>query len=275
MIEDFDHTLEKLLQLEFGKPLPFDLSFTAPDREFRPVSTTNSTLNCYLYEIGEDRLLRNLQPELRRNPDGTLETQHGPSRIKLSYCITAWSPAAVGTGHDPVLDEHALLSSVMVALMRYPVLPSEALTGNLADVEPVPTATLFGEALRSRDFWNAIGGTLRPALDYTATVSVPFDKGKTGPMVSMLRFTVGKGAALYVIGGTVRTAGTPPMPVAGAWVRLQETAATTVAGDDGSFSFGSIREGSYTLVARAVGFQERVRTVNVPGGDYDLELTGL
>src|SRR5207253_3513767 len=86
MIEDFDHTLEKLLQLEFGKPLPFDLSFTAPDREFRPVSTNNRTLNCYLYEINEDRALRNQQPTLRRTVTGLIETQYAPSRVKLSYC---------------------------------------------------------------------------------------------------------------------------------------------------------------------------------------------
>ena len=55
VISDLDKTLKQLFQSEFGTSLPFDLSFAIPDKNFTPVSKTHTTLDCYLYEINEDR----------------------------------------------------------------------------------------------------------------------------------------------------------------------------------------------------------------------------
>ncbi len=110
VISDLDRTLEQLFLLEFGNPLTFDLSFALPDKNFKPLSQTRSTLNCYLYEINEDRELRNIEPILRRNADGTIDRLPAPTRVKLSYCITAWSPAQATPAGGPELDEHTLLS---------------------------------------------------------------------------------------------------------------------------------------------------------------------
>lgn len=45
MISYFARTLDAILEREFGTPLPFDLSFAMPDKEFLPTGalvTTNS-----------------------------------------------------------------------------------------------------------------------------------------------------------------------------------------------------------------------------------------
>ena len=84
VISDLDKTLKQLLQLEFGTSLPFDLSFAIPDKNFTPVSKTRTTLDCYLYEINEDRELHSVVPILQRNIDGTIDRVQPPTRIKLS-----------------------------------------------------------------------------------------------------------------------------------------------------------------------------------------------
>src|SRR3954468_16072350 len=106
MIDDLDRSLQKLFELEFGKPLPFDLSFAIPDKTFTPVSTQRSTLNCYLYDIREDRELLDAGQYFERLQGGSYSLNSAPCRVRASYCITAWSPAEVTPSVDPHLDEH-------------------------------------------------------------------------------------------------------------------------------------------------------------------------
>jgi hypothetical protein len=275
VIHEFDAALTRLLQVEFGKPLPFDVSFAVPNHEFAPVSSERATLNCYLYEVAEDRALRNLEPFHRPAGGGIVRTERPPARVRLSYCLTAWSPAARDGGRDPALDEHALLGAVMMALLRHPTLPATVLEGGLAGTEPIPTAFIVSEGLKSRDFWNAVGGTLRPALEYTATISMPFERPVTAPMAASITVEVLGGSPLHTIGGIVRTAADPAQAIAGAWVRLSETGETAVTDSSGAFRIARLRGGEYTIAARAVGFREATRTVRVPGGDYDLQLGGV
>jgi hypothetical protein len=76
-----------------------------------------------------------------------------------------------------------------------------------------------------------------------------------------------------VIGGIVRdNAGAP---VAGAWVRLDETGEETHTTVSGEFIFSRAPRGAgYTLHAQAVGIGMTQRTVDVPSvtGEYDLSL---
>src|SRR6266496_4059834 len=120
VISELDKTLKQLLLSEFGTSLPFDLSFAIPDKNFMPVSKTRTTLDCYLYEINEDRELRSVAPILQRNIDGTIDKAQPPTRIKLSYCVTAWSPAQPTPDGEPQLDEHTLLSQLLEVLLKYP-----------------------------------------------------------------------------------------------------------------------------------------------------------
>ena len=87
-----------------------DLFASARERSSHEIETL-------LYEINEDRELRSVAPILQRKSDGTIDKELPPARIKLSYCITAWSAAPqtpdVGPNtpeQGPQLEEHMLLS---------------------------------------------------------------------------------------------------------------------------------------------------------------------
>lgn len=277
VISDLDKTLEELFLLEFGDPLTFDLSFALPDRNFKPPSQTRSTLNCYLYEINEDRELRNLEPILRRNPDGTIDRLPAPTRVKLSYCVTAWSPAQETPGAGPEFDEHALLSQALQVFLKYPLLPASTLQGSLVGQEPLPYTTIIlpDSSKATSDFWSAIGGQLRPSLEYKVTVSLPYQPVVSGPMVTTLNLGLVGDQPFYTIGGTIWDANTPPSPIVAAWVRLDQTGQISVSDEDGHFLIERIAAGNYTLTARAVGFQEGSRIITVPtqSGSYDMHLT--
>ncbi|MDJ0597821.1 MAG: Pvc16 family protein [Crocosphaera sp.] len=282
MISDFDRTLEKLLEREFGTPLPFDLSFAMPKKEFTPISTDKNTLNCYLYDISEDRELRRVDPLLSRNPDGTVENTPAPARIRLSYCITAWSPAQTTPATEPELDEHRLLSQVLKVLLKYPVLPADVLVGTLIGQEPLlPTTVVMPSDKKSTsEFWNAVGGQLRPSLDYGVTISLVYQPAITGPMVTtgitsyQPDLHTGQADEWIQIGGYVTDNATSPHPIANAWVLLTETGQTKITDNEGRFSFGRLRQGNYTLRVRAVDYQEGGRPIQVPAssGEYNVQL---
>jgi len=282
MISDFDRTLENLFKRELGSSLPFDLSFAMPKKDFAPISTDKNTLNCYLYDISEDRELRSVEPLLQRQPDGTVETTPAPARIKLSYCITAWSPAQTTPAIAPELDEHRLLSQVLVVLLKYPMLPADVLVGMLAgQAPPLPTTVVMPSDKKSAsEFWNAIGGQLRPSLDYSVTLSFAYQPAITGPMVTT-------GITAYrpdlhasqvdewiQIGGYVTDNAASPHPVANAWVLLTETGQAEITDPEGRFTFNRLKQGTYTLRVRAINFQEGNRPIQVPSptGEYSVKL---
>jgi Pvc16 N-terminal domain/CarboxypepD_reg-like domain len=279
VISDLDKTLKQLFQSEFGTTLPFDLSFAIPDNNFTPMSQKQTTLDCYLYEINEDRELRSVTPMLQRNIDGTIEKELPPARIKLSYCITAWSPAQPTPDGEPQLDEHTLLSQVLEVLLKYPTLPGGILQGTLAGQDPLPctTAVLPDTSKSTSDFWSAIGGQLRPSVDYKVTVSLTYQTPSKGPMVTTMVTSFGSEGPFYTIGGTVRDSRTPPNALASAWVRVNETGQTYMTDEAGQFLISQIAAGNYTLAVRAVGFKEGGRSIQVPQPDglYDVSLTLL
>jgi len=287
MFGDLDKSIENLLQMEFGVTLPFDLSFAVPDTDFTPVSGNRNTLDVYLYDIRENRDLRTVEPFLVRNPDGTVAKQYPPARIKVSYCITAWSPLEATQGIPPAQDEHALLGDVLRVLLKYPELPPQVLAGSLTGQLPLPPTTAALPIVpdkNSSDFWSAIGGQLRPSLDYTVTISLDFQLPSTGPMTTAVRLAAvdstqagSSSDVTYLVGGTVWDSSVPAQPVPGAWVRIIETGQTFTTDADGRFLIDGINPGAYTLAVRAVGFQQgtRAMTVPQPDGVYDVTLTPL
>jgi hypothetical protein len=296
VISDLDKTLKQLFQSEFGTTLPFDLSFAIPDKNFRPVSQKQTTLDCYLYEINEDRELRSVAPIVQRNIDGTIDKTLPPARIKLSYCITAWSPAQPTPDGEPQLDEHALLSQVLEVLLKYPTLPAAVLQGTLAGQDPLPltTVVLPDTSKSTSDFWSAIGGELRPSIDYKVTVSLMYKAPSTGPMVTNIQANfvqiidpqtqVANSRPFYTIGGTVRDSGTLPNPIPSAWVLAsvtgQKSGQMAVTDTEGNFVLDGLASGTYTLTARATNYKDGGITVNVPpvqGGSYlyDIVLSSL
>src|SRR5205814_7370365 len=126
MFQDLDTTLKTLL----GDPaVPTtlgnaDVSFETPDRNFTPAQ---ATVNLFLYEVKENRDLRDPTPVIEKV--GTAFVRRPPPvRLDCSYIVTAWSPQANATG---VRDHHELLALTLGWLSRFPTLPDTSLQGSL------------------------------------------------------------------------------------------------------------------------------------------------
>jgi hypothetical protein len=177
MIHDLDRTLRELLKRELPRSLAQQvaISFDPPDGQFPPQSVTLPAIDLFLYDVRENHDLRSNDWSTRREISGAALRSMPPVRIDCSYLITAWPSASAPNRAE---DEHRLLAEVMIALLRYPTLPLDVLQGSLdSQALPLPTAVLQPGHLQSLgEFWQALGGKPKAALNYTVTVAVqPFE----------------------------------------------------------------------------------------------------
>ena len=176
MIHDLNNSLKVILQHELPTPLneQVAISFDPPDDQFPPPSVTPPAIDLFLYDIRENRDLRSNEWSLQRESDGTGRRSMPLVRVDCSYLITAWPSQSTP---NRAADEHRLLSEVMMVLLRFPTLPEWLLQGGLTAQElPLPTAVLQSGHLQSLgEFWQALGGKPKAALNYTVTIAVqPF-----------------------------------------------------------------------------------------------------
>jgi hypothetical protein len=164
MIHDVDESLRTLVKRDALEGSRVDLAFDAPTREW--AARQNSPIvSMYLYDVREDISRREVAWETQRGPD-RMPTQHAqpPRRYRLSYLITAWTQRPE--------DEHRLLSAMLACFLRYPVLPSDVLTGDLTSI-PLPVLTTIAlpppQDRSIADVWSALGGELKPSLDLVVT----------------------------------------------------------------------------------------------------------
>jgi len=173
MINDLDSTLEQLLKRELPASLvgQVAISFAAPDDKFPPQSVTLPAVDMFLYDVRENRELRSNEWIVERQSNGTVIQRSAPVRVDCSYLITAW---ASETSPNPAKDEHMLLGEVMMVLLRHAVIPAAVLQGSLAGQEPpLPAVTLLPGRLQSLgEFWQALGGKPKAALNYTVTLAI-------------------------------------------------------------------------------------------------------
>jgi hypothetical protein len=177
MIGDLDLTLKLLLEREIDDlgAAKQNVYFDAPGDRFAP---TLPAVDLFLYDVRENHGLRSNEWSVERN-NTTAKKLAPPVRVDCSYLITAWA--------GDVVSEHRLLSKVMKVLLRYPTLPAEALQGSLAGLEPpLPTAALQPGHLQSLgEFWQALGGKPKAALNYTVTIAMqPHEPVVIGPPVT-------------------------------------------------------------------------------------------
>jgi hypothetical protein len=179
MIDDLDLTLEELLHRELPPSVAkqISISFNTPDNTFISSGIPLPAINVFLYDIRENQELRNNQWSIDRQINATASKKHSPVRIDCSYLITAWP----GNVPQPQLDEHRLLGEVIKVLLRHPTIPAEVLHGQLKGQElPLRTTALRPGQMQSiAEFWQAIGGKPKAALNYTVTISVTADETVT------------------------------------------------------------------------------------------------
>ncbi|SCX85985.1 Protein of unknown function [Nitrosospira sp. Nl5] len=197
MINDLDETLAALLKRELPKGLAeqVQVSFGAPDNQFPPSSVTLPAIDLFLYDIRENMELRSNEVYLDRRSDGTATRTAAPVRIDISYLITAWPSQSVT---NPSEDEHRLLGNVIQALLRYRTIPQDVLQGSLTDQDlPLPVSSLQPGRLQSLgEFWQALGGKPKAALNYTVTLAVDVARPETVDLVTekILKFRMQTGA---------------------------------------------------------------------------------
>jgi Pvc16 N-terminal domain len=173
MIDDLDRTVEELLKRELSPALvgQVAISFAAPDSDFPPSAVTLPAVDLFLYDIRENLELRRPGWIIEHRDDGTATKRLAGTRVDCSYLITAWSSES---STSRPLDEHRLLSEVMKVLLRHPTIPEVLLQGSLKGQEPpLPSSTLQPGRLQSvAEFWQALGGKPKAALNYTVTIGV-------------------------------------------------------------------------------------------------------
>ncbi len=173
VIHEVDHALRSLIERDAVDGTDVEVVFDAPTKDWAARRTV-PTIDVYLYDIRED---------LRRRERGLLNTYDGdrissrslpPRYFKLSYLVTAWTQRPE--------DEHRLLASLLSCFLRYDALPTELVTGPLAD-PGLPVALTIAlpppEDRSFADVWSALGGELKPSLDIV--VSAPTATGQDYP----------------------------------------------------------------------------------------------
>jgi hypothetical protein len=178
MINDLDKTLEQLLKQDLPSEIvsQVTISFATPDDSFPPTSVTLPAIDIFLYDVRENRELRSNEWTVERQSNNVMTRKKRPSvRVECSYLITAWPSESAP---NPAMDEHYLLSEVMKVLLRHPTIPANLLQGSLKDQEPpLPVMSLQPGRLQSLgEFWQALGGKPKAALNYSVTIGIdPFE----------------------------------------------------------------------------------------------------
>jgi hypothetical protein len=173
MIQDLDETIAALLRRDLPAALAeqVEISFATPDDQFPSQSVTLPAVDLFLYDVRENLELRTNDVAIERRGDGTATLSRAPVRVDFAYLITAWPSE---TAPNPAEDEHRLLGEVMRVLLRYRTIPEEVLQGELRGQRlPLPVSSLQPGRLQSMgEFWQAVGGKPKAALNYQVTVSV-------------------------------------------------------------------------------------------------------
>ncbi len=182
VIHEVDLALRSLIEREATDGTEVEVVFDAPTKDW--ASRRNvPTIDVYLYDIRED--LRRRERGLINEYDARDRITHRhlpPRHFKLSYLVTAWTQRPE--------DEHRLLAALLSCFLRHDAIPTDLVTGPLAEMGlPVPmTVALPPPEDRSfADVWSALGGELKPSLD--VVISAPTDTGQqyfAGPPVEQL-----------------------------------------------------------------------------------------
>ena len=275
MLSDLDETLKQLL-VRHGdlNPAAVDISFDIPTRDWS-TPVTKPTVNLYLYDIRENRELRETYWEQEVRDDGSVAMTRGPVRLDISYMLTCWT--------SQTADQHLLLWRVLETFFRYSPLPQDVLQGMLLQSHrPVRTQVAQPDGILRNvsDFWGALENQLRPAVSLVVTVELDLKDISIVPLVfarvakvglaeltpggdgrerALERLSSGWEVGPVQVAGEVRdTAG---RAVPGTSVRLVgirdgrpvQVQSTVVTDSAGRYVFESVPLGEYTLVAEAPG----------------------
>lgn len=278
MFQDLDTTLQALLDDSTAPTFlrNADVSFETPDRNYRPAQ---ATVNLFLFEVKENRTVRDPQPILAL-VDGQYRRTLPPLRVECAYLVTTWSNQ---TGPVKIMEEHELLGQALAWLSRFDTIPDRYLQGTLVG-QPYPPPTLVAQMEGKQtlgEFWNALGTPPRPAFTLSVTIALDLAVAQIeGPPVVTheLRFrgTEDRNGVVrvFAIGGVIKEVGSNAV-IVGATVTLQEVGWTTQSDAAGRFRLSGLAAGHYTLAVSAAGYAGSQRLIQMPDPStnaYDFQL---
>jgi hypothetical protein len=271
MISDIDETIKKLLITKGAlEPSQVDIKFEVPDREWS-ASISKPTVNVYLYDIRENHQLRGTEWAITRNQDGTASRKKNPSRVDISYFITVWA--------NDTADEHRILWHVMSTLFRYPEIPEDVLSGDLARQKcPIKASTAQPDGLfnNSSEFWASLDNKIKASINYVVTLPLDTDLGFTAPMVKTKIIEVKPPDTdierIVQIAGMIHRTGKPTNGMREVKVLAKETGMTAAVDAEGAYTFPNIQTGKHTFQVIVAGKVLKEIVVTVPSDNYDLEI---
>jgi hypothetical protein len=268
MIAELDETIRQLLIREGGlDPSDVDITFEIPNREWS-VGISKPTLNCYLFDIRENRDLR--QSGMSVVGMGTRDAvrKREAMRVGVTYLITAWT--------RQVEDEHRLLFQALYTLMRFPDIPDDMRVGALQQQEhPLRTAIIQPDGVLKSpgEFWTALENHLKPSLSYVVNLAIEPDKLPAGPPVFVegIRYRAPLGGLDEIIafGGVVRD--NKGKPISGAEVQVEGHRGPVYTDSKGRYRLRVPKAGGYTVRVRMNG-SEKKRAIVIPEPDFDISL---
>ncbi|MFB6675961.1 Pvc16 family protein [Streptomyces sp. NPDC056390] len=268
MFQDLDATLKAMLS-DGEAPEALrgaDVSFVTPDKDFKP---TRDTVNLFLHDVQENRMLRDQAPLLEHVVDDGFVSRRPPMRVDCTYLATVWSHKTEGVRTE---DEHRLLGELFLWLSRFPVIDERFLQGSVAQPPQLrPLPAFVGQPKDSTgmgQFWTALGVAPRLALSFNVTLGLQQpEEPERYPQVRDIQvqpsssYPALRGRLLQKLDGTAQ-------PVPGAHVEVVEAGRDTVVGRSGDFSFAHLDFGTYTLLVRLAGRPDvRTRVEYVSGRD--------
>jgi len=284
VIADVDDVLRKLLIREIEiKGNEVDIQFHQPKRDWS-ARLNKPTFNLFLFDIRENLRLRGSEQVKTVNlPDGTSEVRRDPLRLDLRYMLTAWAK-------DP-LDEHLLLSSALVGLLRNPVLPENLLPERLRNQPiaiPLEVATFIpehGPVDKLSEIWGVLDNEIRPGVLVTVTIALDPYRPLIYKQVRTreIRFvqdsaidhpdsppsTRADSKTYFVIGGGVSS---QKYAISALSLILVERNESVSMAEDGRFKIADIVEGEYHL---DILFNQKVlkrQKIRVPSSDYEIQV---
>lgn len=271
MITELDETIKQLLvkrgNLDHGG---IDIRFETPSREWS-ASLSKPTVNLYLYDIRENHELRGTEWIIEKNGNNTATKRKNAKRINLSYLVTVWA--------NNIEDQHNLLWQVLSTLIRYPTIPQELLSDQLAKQDyPVITHAAQPDGLFSNpaDFWSALDNEIKPSFNYVVTLPMDPDIVFTSAITRTRSFSVkppeSEAETLTAISGIVHMKDKPDKVVQGVTVVAREASMTSLTDEKGQYIFNRIPAGKQTLQVLVPGEKTRELAITIPDKNYDIEI---
>jgi hypothetical protein len=284
VIADLDEVLRELLTREIDiKDNEVDITFDQPKREWS-ARLSKPTLNLFLFDLRENLRLRGAEQYTTiTRPDGNSEIRRNPVRMALRYLLTAWVK-------EPE-DDHLLLSSALMGLLRNPFIPADLLNERLQPQPmpiPVEVATFHqdeGPVDKFTEIWGVLDNEMRPGIVLTITISVDPYQPQVFPQVRTrtTRFVQDIPAALtrktieakpvsksyWSVGGTIKSEKYTPATLA---LVLVEKQTQVDLSDEGNFVLHGVVEGDYHL---DILYNKKVlkrQKIHVPAPNYEISV---